>query len=117
MPASDRVRRPRGRAQTAEHVAAVRSLIGEIVGAPGGCGDNPDTPLDAMLIKSWAKRVNDPDADIIYEWLTEGSPAGIEREVIDPGIFPKAENAAELEDAGFDRVWGPPCRGRNPETG
>ena len=85
-----------------EHAAAVRTLIGGIVGSPSSGSDNLNTPLDATLLQSWAKCVNDPDAHYIHEWLVDGSPAGIELDVTDPGIFPKSGDAAEVEEEDFD---------------
>ena len=46
------------------------------------------TKLRAELLLQWGLAANDPDASIIHNWLTSGSPAGIEVPIEDPGVFP-----------------------------
>ena len=62
------------------------------------------TMLRAGLLRRLAQLVGDPDADVMYSWLTEGAPAGISKQIEDPGsIFPKSddydpENVEQLPD-------------------
>lgn len=48
-----------------------------------------DSKLQADLLWQLARAAGDPDADCIQSWLTEGAPAGISKNIEDPGrIFP-----------------------------
>ena len=48
------------------------------------------TPLRAGLMAAWARATGDP-ASAIMHWLTQGAPAGIERQIPDLGVFPTKE--------------------------
>lgn len=54
-----------------------------------------DTLLQASLIWRMAREMGDPDADTIFDWLTNGAPAGIAMDIEDPGgIFPPDEEGS-----------------------
>ena len=71
----------------------VAEMLQKICGmTPGEEKPGMHTLLRAGLIKKLAKFVDDPDAEMMYQWLTEGAPAGISMEIEDPaGIFPKSD--------------------------
>ena len=53
------------------------------------CKPALDSKLQADILWQIARAAGDPDGDCIYEWLTEGAPAGISKSIEDPGrIFP-----------------------------
>ena len=57
------------------------------------------TKLQPDVLWVLARAAGDPDADEIYDWLTNGAPAGISREINDPGgIFPTEDDELELEE-------------------
>ena len=63
------------------------------------------TLLRAGLIRRLAHYFEDPDAELMYQWLTEGAPAGISMEIEDPGqIFPKSD---EYEPEEMDQLPDP----------
>ena len=52
--------------------------------------DEYTTPVDVHLFEAWQKRSGDPDCHVI-DWLKEGTPLGIERQIPVCGIFPRCE--------------------------
>lgn len=60
------------------------------------------SPLQADLWKAWIEATNDPDT-VIKEWLVEGVPLGIAKEIPGSnGIFPPVEGEEQLLDQGQD---------------
>ena len=60
-----------------------------------------DTKLQAQLLWKMAREFGDPDADTIYEWLSEGAPAGITMDIDDPGhVFPPEDNPNRAMELG-----------------
>ena len=66
-----------------------RQLLEEFPPVSGSQMESNDTLLQPGLILALGRAFGDPDADMIYEWLVDGAPAGISRPILDPGgIFP-----------------------------
>ena len=66
------------------------------------------TRVSAALIRAFCRHSGDPDA-MLADWVDDGAPFGIEREIPNPGIFPSAEtSASELreEDCATTTPWG-----------
>ena len=66
----------------------IRALMLQTFPEVPALGAALDTKLQADLMYRWAKAVNDPDADHIHRWITNGAPAGIEVMIEDGSIFP-----------------------------
>ena len=63
------------------------------------------TNVDAHLLEAWRKAAGDPD-DQVYQWLTQGAPAGILHPILDPGIFPDTSgpSATHPDELGCDEA-------------
>ena len=57
------------------------------------------SPLDPELLSAWVRRSGDPDLHV-PTWVKEGAPLGIEKPIPVAGIFPQAEDDAELDQLG-----------------
>ena len=53
------------------------------------------TKVDAAFLTAWQRKAHDPD-HIVCSWMSTGSPAGINHELEDPGIFPVCTTPAEM---------------------
>ncbi len=70
------------------------------------------TPVDVKLFQAWQRKSGDPDEEV-PRWLEEGCPLGIEKAIINKGVFPPMDEEeqekgvtsftteAELERKGF----------------
>eukprot|EP00439_Symbiodinium_sp_Y106_P060007 s2027_g8.t2 len=82
-------------------VAEVRGIMDRVLGLRREEGSRCElTSIDVQLLTRWAEMAGDPDGDTIREWLAHGSPAGIERDIPDCGIFPASDSAEPDLDVG-----------------
>eukprot|EP00439_Symbiodinium_sp_Y106_P062067 s1806_g9.t1 len=56
------------------------------------------TKLQADLLLQWGSAAHDPDASFVHDWLVNGSPAGIEEQISDPGVFPPNDESGRDTD-------------------
>ena len=54
------------------------------------------SPLQADLFEAWTRKAGDPDTDLT-EWISDGAPLGINREIPQKGIFPPNDREDEPE--------------------
>ena len=83
----------------AEAIEAVRAIIAEACGTTetGPVSNaNCTTDIRCQLLEAWRLKSGDPDS-AVAKWLNDGSPAGIREHAEPCGIFPVADDDAELD--------------------
>ena len=85
---------------TAEQIAKLRDLLLQKFPCPSEMrGQAQNSLLQAGLLWSLARKLGDPDADTIYDWLANGAPAGISVPILDPGnIFPPDDEEVDFDN-------------------
>ena len=99
---------------SAQLVEILRARVEAELGVEADLGDNVQRvhPLRHRLLRRWAALAEDPDAEIVGDWLAQGAPAGINMDIRDPGVFPKSEGE-DFEADGVDFVWRDPSLHEN----
>ena len=66
-----------------------------------------NTELNADMFFAWGSAARDPATELVTEWLVCGAPAGMAREVDDPGIFPSvdADECNGLDAASLETIF------------
>ena len=58
-----------------------------------------DTPLQASVIEAWGRAIEDPDAEVLAEWLDHGAPLGYTQPIPTRGVFPRVDGIEWKEQA------------------
>ena len=58
-----------------------------------------DTPLQASVIEAWGRAIDDPDAEVLAEWLDHGAPLGYTQPIPTRGVFPRVDGIEWKEQA------------------
>lgn len=83
-------------------IEAVRAIMVRYTAAvPAGSSFVHLTEVDAHLLEAWRKAAGDPD-DQVFQWLTQGAPAGVLDAIKDPGIFPDTSGPSAMDPDDLD---------------
>ena len=76
-------------------IEKLRDLVVSLT--PKGCVKLPpktakaNTPIRPEIIKAWGDLSNDPDSDLLADWLRTGAPLGFTQSIPNTGIFPPVD--------------------------
>ena len=89
-------------------VESVRSAVLTALGAPEHVRKRrrtapANTPIQAAVLQAWGLATDDPDAEVLSEWLDNGAPLGIEQAVPTTGVFPPVSASSQLPASQLDR--------------